>query len=117
MATIKVDMSGVSKKVQSLKPDKRLGQFMAETAMAGMDPYVPFRDGALSKDARAEPFKITYIAPYAHYIWNGVSKSGKELNISKEKHPKATSHWDEHYAKAHGAELGRAATDYVKRML
>lgn len=114
---IKVDMSGVTKKISDLKKNSVFGIFVANEAMSGMEDYVPFRDGVLVDSAKASPFKVTYTAPYARYIWNGVSKSGAKLNISKEMHDKATSHWEEHYALAHGDELARAAKKYAERFL
>lgn len=112
MATVKVDMSGVPKKVSRLKKNTMLGKFMANEAMKGMNRYVPMRDGPLRDSADASvPFVVSYNTPYAHYIWEGVSKTGKSLSFTE---PGAVSHWEEHYAKAHGEELGRAATKYAK---
>lgn len=114
MATAKVtvDMSGVAKKINRLKSNRKLGLFISSEAAKGMNRYVPMRDGALRDSADASvPLKITYNTPYAHYIWNGISKGGGGIKYTE---PGVTSHWEEHYAAAHGEELGRAATNYVK---
>lgn len=56
------------------------------------DEYVPYKSGALSKSVTKLPDGIEYRKPYASYIFNGVSKSGKPLKYTTSTHNKATSH-------------------------
>lgn len=110
VATAKLDLDGILRKVDRIKSDEDLGLFMATEAMRGMSPYVPFRSGCLDGSAKAEPFAVTYSTPYVESIYHGTS-----MKFSKERHSLATAEWDGAYAAAHGQELARAATAYLGR--
>lgn len=56
------------------------------------DKYVPYKSGALSRSVTKVSDGIEYRKPYASYIFNGVSKSGKPLKYNTSTHNKATSH-------------------------
>ena len=90
MAKVTVDMSGVPTKMRRLKSNAAFGTFAASEMMRLMDKYVPFRSGALSSSASASPFKVTYSAPYAGYVYEG-----RGMTFSKQGHPLARSHWEE----------------------
>lgn len=108
--TVDFDAAGIGKKVDDVKTDKKLGLFLAQEAEKGMEPYVPMRTGALVASGSAEPFAVTYTANYATYPYHG-----NNMTIRTEMHPLATKEWDVAYAKAHGEDLARAATAYLKR--
>lgn len=110
MATVTLDLDGIPRKVDRIKSDEDLGLFVATEAMRGMSPYVPFRNGYIDASAKAEPFAVTYSTPYVGRIYRGTS-----LKFSKERHSLATAEWDRAYAAAHGQELARAATAYLRR--
>lgn len=82
------------------------------------DPYVPMRDGVLSKNVIATKDYAHYQSPYAHYQYEGVvygpnipiikngvivgwwsppnkQPTGEKLNYSTELHPQATHHWEQ----------------------
>lgn len=108
-AKVTANMSGVSAKLSKIAKDKGLGTFLASEAAKGMDKFVPMRTGQLAGSATPSPFKVTYSAPYAVYVYNGRGKK-----FSHDKHPNATAHWDEAYKAAGGAsELGEAGTKYL----
>lgn len=109
VSSITVDMSGAGRKIDALRSNKRLGEFMASEAQRGMEPYVPMRTGALVASAKSSPFEVEYTASYATYPYHG-----RNMTIRTEMHPLATKEWDKAYASAHGEELGRAATSFVK---
>lgn len=107
---VKVDCSEI---LGTLKSDA-LGQFVANRALEYMEPYVPYRSGDLNKSAVATPFKVSYLEPYAHRVWEGVGmriRSG-----DKAEHPLATSHWESAAAAAHGGELAEDVSEYLSRM-
>lgn len=108
---VKSNLSGASSKVKKISSNKSLGLFLANMAADGMNQYVPMDTGSLAGSAVASPFKITYSAPYAVYVYNGQGK-----NFSKERHPKATAEWNNAYKIAKGKELGKAGTDFLKGM-
>lgn len=107
----RADMSGAEAKIGRICANRQFGQFLASTAERGMNPYVPFRTGALAASAVPSPFKVTYTASYAKYPFNG-----KNMTIRTEHHPNATSHWDRAYAIAKGQELGDAGTAYLRSL-
>lgn len=108
--TVKADMGGVGKKLAAICKDKGLGKVLAETALAGMDKYVPYREGALASSAQAEPFAVTYSTPYARRVYYG-----NEMKFTRDHHPNATAEWDRAYVIAGGAkQLGEAGTNYLK---
>jgi hypothetical protein len=116
-------MSGVKFKVTGVKLGNTTNKLLrsaekAETTVAmevlkDTDPYVPMRYGALSQTARVNGNEVIYPAPYARYLYygklmvdpdtgsawasKGASKvlTGKDLDIKKNKHSKAQSHWFE----------------------
>lgn len=109
---MKVDMSGVAAKLSKIATNRRLGQFLADTAANGMDKYVPFRTGHLVGSSETSPFKVTYTANYAKYPFYG-----KDMTIHTEHHPNATSRWDRAYAIAQGQELADAGTKFIRTKL
>lgn len=108
-AKVKANTSGISSKISKISKDQGLGMFLAETAAKGMDKFVPYRTGALASSATASPFKVSYAAPYAVYVYNG-----RSVKLTRDKHPLATPHWDRAYAIVDGQKLGKAGTDYLK---
>ena len=70
-----------------------------------MDPFVPFDEGLLAGTVieNGEPTEnvdvdsITYDQEYASYQYYGIRKDGshKIVNRSLDKHPLATSYWDQ----------------------
>lgn len=110
MSKVKADMSGVSAKIAKIKTDQGLGKELADTAMRGMDKFVPYRSGALSDSVQAAPFKVSYNTPYARRMFYG-----EGFKFTKSQHLDATARWDLAYEQAGGREqLAKAGTDYLK---
>jgi hypothetical protein len=108
---VTVDMSGVGAKLDSIAKDRGLGMFLATEAASGMEQYVPYRDGYLSKSAIPAPFSVSYGMPYARKMYYGT-----DFHFSDQGHAKATAEWDKAYVRAKGGDLGRAGTQYVRGM-
>lgn len=97
-------------------------KFFTATCAKAMDKYVPFDEGNLAgtviqngvPTANVHDTYIVYDQEYAHYQWEGVSKSGKKLNYQKDKHAQATSHWDEKMVTAEGDKVTRQVQVYMK---
>lgn len=53
-----------------------------------MDPYVPYDEGIMAGSATAEVGAVVYSANYSKYPYT------KNFNFRKDRHPKATNHWD-----------------------
>ena len=109
-ATVRVDVSGIPRKVRRICPSRKVGQFAAEDARRLMERFVPFRDGQLRASAIVSPFLVTYTAPYAHYQWEGVAKGGGRLYHPT---PGTMSHWERYIDKA---QLARDVADFVRMM-
>lgn len=109
--SFRVNMGGVAAKVRQICSDRKLGAFLASEAASGMDQYVPYRTGALSQSVSTQPFRVHYGMKYATYPYHG-----RNMTISKQKHPNATSRWDRAYAIAHGQDLADAGTQFIKRL-
>ena len=75
--------------LERIAENKQLGTFIATSVAKHLDKYVPMRDGTLADTLEIEPFKITYIQPYAEKMY-----LGEGFNFSKDKHPLATAKWD-----------------------
>lgn len=105
-----------------------------------MDPYVPMDTGALASSGLANVTEdyVEYIAPYVHYMYEGIvygpnipitqdgvivgwfsppnqpkHPTGASIQYSTEKHPLATHHWDE----AMMANRGEDFTAEVTRII
>ncbi len=111
--------------------DNATGLFCAQKTALYMDKFVPMDSGILAQTYEVEPFQVTYIQPYAHYLWNGVLMVGpsgssyarfgeikhykdSKLKYSKTMHPNATSHWEQATQKAYGKQLAKDVTDYLR---
>lgn len=109
-AKVKANLSGVPSKLSRISKDSGLGTFLASQAAKGMDKFVPKRTGALAGSAVISPFKVSYVAPYAIYVYHGRGK-----NFSKNGNPNAQAYWDRAYMDSGGAEqLGTDGTNYLK---
>lgn len=104
---------GIAQKIGKLSKDSGLGLYAAEKLVEKMEPYVPFRSGALSQSHKEKPWKVTYSAPYARPMYYGVVK-GTSVTYSHNKHPQATSRWATHIDKP---SYAKQLQEYVNRML
>nr|DAK39502.1 MAG TPA: Minor capsid protein [Caudoviricetes sp.]DAV50826.1 MAG TPA: Minor capsid protein [Caudoviricetes sp.] len=95
-------------------------------------PYVPMDSGTLDQKVSITEEYVHYKSPYAHFQWAGkvfvddrgstyakrsTSKhpTSRKLKYSTDKHPLATSHWEQAMAVAKGEQLAADIEDYIKR--
>lgn len=104
---------GIAKKIGKLGTDNGLGLYAATLLVKMMEPYIPFRTGALSQSHKQQPWKVTYSAPYAKVMYNGVVK-GTSVRYTKEHHPQATSKWEKHIDKP---SYAKQLQGYLKRVM
>lgn len=105
-----------------LQPNGRVQKFFTQTCAIHMDKYVPMDTGALAETTIIEnqptgnvlDDKIIYSTPYAHYVWNGVSRKGLPLNYQTDKHSKATDHWEKKMWSAEGKEIIKEVQNYIR---
>lgn len=101
--------------------DGEVHAFFTSTCAKAMDKYVPYDNGDLAETVikDGQPTEnvtvdtITYAQPYAHYVYNGISKSGKPLNYQTDKHELATHHWAEKMVTAEGEDVVRQVQNYI----
>lgn len=104
-----------------------------------ISPYTPRDIGNLMSNVTITAGEITYNSPYAHYLYEGqamgpniplvkdgeiigfMSKkgtkkhyTGKKLNISRSRSPKASAHWDKAAKPTELPKLARAMEKYVE---
>ena len=92
--------------------NEQFGTAIAQAAARGMDRYVPYRTGALSKNIKEEPFKVTYQEPYAGYVYYG-----DRMQFRHDVHPLATARWADVYARNQGQALARRVKQLTKKYL
>lgn len=84
---IKFNTGEVVDKLDSLLDDATLTQIQEAFAKT-IDPWTPFRSGALHSDITVDATGVTYNVPYAADKYYGTV-------YTKTVHPLATSHWDD----------------------
>lgn len=95
----------------------RFGLFVAHEWKRLLNPYTPRDNGTLMNTTEETPWKIKYIQPYSHYMYQGILyvdpdtrsswagfgvqkvPTGESLNYQKN-NPYATDHWDVKAAQA-----------------
>lgn len=108
-----------------------LWKFGANEWWKDITPYAPMETGTTSESVKIRPKEIEYTAPQAHYLHKGElmvdsetgssyarkdSKkvyAGKELNISRARHPLATKEWDKAAEPTQKPKLIRAMQKYI----
>ena len=97
-----------------INPDGETQAFLTNTCYKHMDKYVPMDEGHL-RQYKIQGNLIIYDQEYANYQYEGISKTGKKLNYSTDKHPLATSYWDKEMWSAEGQDVVRQVQNYVDR--
>ena len=139
--SVKIDMPKILGKVEN----DRFGLFLAQEWKRLITPYIPRRTGMLEENVIINPFSITFISPYSHYMYNGkvyadpiynaggftkddgitwFSRPGvkkipteREFKYSREHNPQATHHWDRAAEQAgQKRKLIQSANNYLKNI-
>lgn len=118
---VKLKPTSVIKARLGIEPNGRVQKFFTNTCAKHMDKYVPMREGTLAETViiDGEPTRnvtadtITYTQNYARYVYNGISKSGKPLNYSTDKHHLATHHWDKVMVSAEMPVVVKEVQEYI----
>lgn len=144
MLQLKVDVDVNVDKIQGqldkLANDADLGLFTHKLLAKMCDPYVPMDTGVLSQTVEISKDAVNYNQPYARYQYfgevygpnipitedgeivgwfspKGKKKypTGRKINYSKEKHPLATSFWDEVMLRDKGEEFLEQVRAYIEK--
>ncbi len=94
-------------------------------------PYAPMETGTTSEMVEVRPKEFEYLSPQTHYLYKGELMvdpdtgsswarqgakkvyTGKELNISKDRHPLASKEWDKAAEPFQKPKLARAMQEYI----
>lgn len=106
---VKVNLSGVSRKINTICGNDKVGRFIAETTARHANQYIPMDTGVLSQTYDTEPFVIKYKAPYARRVFYG-----EGYNFSKEKHPLACARWDKATSAGQGKAIARETEKFIR---
>jgi hypothetical protein len=84
-----------------VQPMGKLQKFIDATILKGLEPFVPFREGTLTRSGIINTVigsgKIIYKTPYARKMYYGVSSLGNSINYNRSRHPLAQALWFEAY--------------------
>lgn len=96
----------------------RVQQFLTDRIKFHMLPYMPYLEGHMVNEQThvTSPTTIHVGAPYARYVYNGVSASGKPLEYTDTFHPLAGPHWDDAMVQNEGAQIAEEVQAYVRSM-
>ena len=112
---VKMKPISVIKARLGIEPNGKVQKFFTNTCYRYMDKYVPKDTGALRETVTIDSNSITYEQPYAHYVYEGISKNGKPLNYHTDKHPLAGSHWDKRMVSAEMQDIVKEVQDFIDR--
>ena len=112
--SVKMQPTSVIKAHLGIEPNGRVQKFFTQICAKKMDKYVPMDEGILRR-YKIQDNLIIYDQLYANYQYEGISKYGKKLNYSTDKHPLATAHWDKEMWSAEGQDVVRQVQNYIKR--
>lgn len=105
---------------KELETDNTLGEQIASTARGRIDKYVPFDTGQLAGTVEVLPWKLIYTRDGVWINYEGIAKSGKPINYTKEHHPLATHHWEQamidHEGKEFTDDVSKLIIERIKRL-
>ncbi len=118
----KFQPTSVIKARLGLEPNGKVQKFFTQSCAVHMDKYVPMDTGTLAETTiiggkttgNVLSDRIIYTTIYAHYIWEGISRTGNELNYQLDKHPLATSHWEKKMWTAEGSDVIKEVQKYIR---
>lgn len=112
---VKMQPTSVIKARLGIEPNGKVHKFFTHTCRIHNDKYVPFDTGTLADTVTEETNCYIYEQPYAHYVYEGISKNGKPLNYHTDKHPLAGSHWDKRMVSAEMQDIVKEVQDFIDR--
>lgn len=120
LITIEKRIMPTSDIIKRLGVDERgkVQRFATEQIRVRMKPYMPWRTGFTATDLTYSdsPTTVLVAAPYARYLYNGVSRKGNPLNYTHTVNPMAGPRWDRTMAQREGAKIAQAIEAYAKEV-
>lgn len=96
----------------------KVQMFATERVLFRMRRYMPWLTGftATSLTMVTSPTTITVNAPYASYLYNGVSPSGAPIRYTEATNQFAGPRWDQTMMQYEGEILAREIADYARSL-
>jgi hypothetical protein len=105
VANVSVAVDRITAKAEN---DPAFWTFAAEEWHRLYEPYVPMDQGVLKDTVTIRPKEIEHTAIYARYQYNGDG-----FNFRRDKHPKASAHWDQAAAPTQLPKLAQSMQNYI----
>lgn len=107
---IKVDTSGVSKKIEQIKGRTDVGNFVATTVYNYYKEFVPREEGDLEDNVDIRPYQIEHLQPYAHKMYTN------DFDFRTYPHPNACSHWAERGYEVHKQSVCKRIEEFISKL-
>lgn len=92
----------------------RVQNLVTDEVMKNLPDFMPKQSGELiASMEKTQPNRIRVTTPYARFLFFGKTRSGKNVQYSRDENPGAGPHWDRRMV----AERGRAITEKVQRRI
>lgn len=94
----------------------RVQKYLTDRVLFRMRRYMPWLTGltATSLTMVTSPATITVNAPYAQYLYNGVSPSGAPLSYTTDTNPLAGPRWDQKMLQMEGEVIAEEIAAYAR---
>lgn len=94
----------------------RVQQYLTDRVLFRMRSYMPWLTGDTASKLTmvTSPTTITVNAPYARYLYNGVSPSGAALSYTKDTNPLAGPRWDQTMMQYEGDIIAEEVAAYAR---
>ena len=112
---VKIQPTSVIKANLGIEPNGKVQKFFVHTCRIHNDKYVPFDTGTLADTVTEEKNSYIYEQPYAHYVYEGISKNGKPLKYNTDKHAYAGSYWDKRMVSAEMQDIVKEVQNFINK--
>ena len=109
---VELNLNPLVSRLEDLKKDSSFMYSVNNSLARYCHPYVPYLHGPLSETIEVTPEHVLYVQPYARRQYYGDS-----FNFTKDKHPLATSRWDEAMMRDRGDQFTTEVGDLISRRL
>ena len=92
-------------------------KFFTNTCMVHLDKYLSYDTGTLADTVVSTENQIIYDQEYASYVYYGITKNGNKMHINTDKHPFASSYWDEKMISAEMDDIVKEVQAFIDRSI
>ena len=107
---IKVNTSGVSKKIESIKNRSDVAHFVPTTVYNYYKDFVPREEGDLETEVDIKPYQIEHIQEYAQKMYHN------DFNFRKVPNSNACSHWAERGYEVNKKSVCKRIEEFISKL-